>query len=289
MAEEKKEKKKGSGLNVRYINLTNLIGEDMARYCLCAATNMAYNPDLDCVSWEDYVEQIGDKKFRDGVISWQRHDGITDTQMLEWRKVWGVGDTSRPYSVEDYQKLDQTFETYSSRLEKSGGMDALQEDTLRSCSRMRLEADKALLKGGKDNVAVASTINKMIQEQLASEQLRKRDEKPIGVAKLDGIVDALAKKYGSGSELTYDQAIKICSQWLVSHKYPHTMDAAEHMLLAIINTTRTNNDMPTLPELPEEAKLPESMMSEFEDAPSEAEKEVYEYLSIKRNRKPTLI
>lgn len=287
MGNKTEETTKTNSANIRYINLSNLIGEDMARYCMCATMNVAYDPDIDCVSWDDYKDQMQGKRFRDGIILWQQEEDISEAQMKEWKRVWGIGDKSKPYRVDDYQKLDQTFETYSSRLEKAGGMDALQEDTLRSCSKMRLEADKAMAKGGKDNVAIASTLNKMIQEQLASEQLRKRDEKPIGIAKLDGIVEALAKKYGAGAELTYEQATEICSKWLVSHKYPHTTDAAEHMLLAIINTTRTNNDLPVLEELPEEAKLPESMDSEFEDTQNETEKETYNYLNLKRNRKPT--
>ena len=285
---EDKQSKLNSYQNTRYINLTNQIGEEMARFCMCAAFNYAYDPDIDCVSFEDYVEQIGNRKFRDGMMKMEEEIDVTDEEKRNWIRVWGIGDKARPYTIEDYQKLDQTFETYASRLEKSGGMDALQEDTLRTCSKMRLQADKAMVKGDKDNVAVAEKLNKMIQEQLASEQLRKRDEKPIGIAKLDGIIDALARKYGAGSELTYEEVTKICSQWLMSHKYPHTMDAAEHMLLAIINTTRQNNDMPMMANLPEGAEFPDSMASEFADKPNESEKEAYEYLNLQRLRKPTL-
>ena len=268
--------------NIRYINLGNIIGEQMARYCLCAAKNVAYNPDIDCVSFEDYCEQIGNKKFKEGVILFGSDNKVDEDQLEEWRKIWGIGDTEKPYTVDDYIALEQIFETYSSRLEKSGGMDEWQEDTLRSCSRMRLQSDKYIAKGGKDNVAMASTLNKMIQDQLASEQLRKKDEKPIGIAQIDGITQAMARKYGVGVELTYEQAIEICSKWLVSHKYPHTMDAAEHMMMAIIDTTRKNNDMPELPELPKEAKFPQSMGSEFEDEQSDVEQETYEYLNVSK-------
>ena len=266
--------------NIRYINLGNIIGEQMARYCLCAAKNVAYDPDIDCVSFEDYCDQVGNKKFKEGVILFGTDSSVSDDQVEEWRKIWGIGDSAKPYTVDDYMALEQTFATYSSRLEKSGGMDEWQEDTLRSCSRMRLESDKCIAKGGKDNIAMASTLNKMIQELLGSEQLRKRDEKPMGTAQIDGIVQALARKYGVGVELTYDQAIEICSKWLVSHKYPHTMDAAEHMILAIINTTRKNNDMPEFTELPQELKFPESMESEFAEEPNDAEEEAYNYLNI---------
>ena len=271
--------------NTRYLNLMNVIGEDMARYCLCAVFNVAYDPDVDCVSFEDYCDQIGTKKFREGVLSTLQEDDIDEATKERWKRVWGTGDKTRPYSIDDYLQLDSIFDTYAARLEKSGGMDEWQEDTLRSCTRMRLESDKCLAKGGKENVDMASKLNKMIQEQLASEQLRKRDEKPIGIAQITGIVQAMAKRYGVGSELTYDQAVEICSQWLLSHKYPHTMDAAEHMLLAIINTTRENNDLPQFGELPEEAKFPASMESEFEDKPNDTENEAYEYLNLKRNRK----
>lgn len=272
--------------NVRYINLCNLIGEEMARYCLCAAMNVAYDPDIDCVSFEDYVEQVGKtRKFKDGVfINKQEEIDVDDRQYQLWVNQWGIGDKEKPYTTDDYRQLDQIFDTYSSRLEKSGGMDEWQEDTLRSCSRMRLASDKCIAKGGKENVDMASKYNKMIQDQLASEQLRKKDEKPLGIAQMDGITQAMARKYGVGVEMTYDKAVEICSKWLMSHKYPHTMDAAEHMMLAIINTTRENNDMPLFSELPEGTEFPKSMESEFAEEPNEAEKEVYEYLNISREK-----
>ena len=47
------------------------------------------------------------------------------------------------------------------------------------------------------------------------------------------------------------------------------------MMKAIINTTRTNNDMPVLDDLPAEAEFPVSMGSEFEDNQNETEKETY--------------
>ena len=290
MAEKKEtaEEKLWKYKNTRYINLMNIIGEEMARYCLCAAFNVAFDPDIDCVSFQDYCDQIGEKKFREGILSTMQEDDIDEATKARWKKEWGTGDKSRPYTIDDYLQLDSIFETYSARLEKSGGMDEWQEDTLRSCTRMRLESDKCLAKGGKDNVDMASKLNKMIQEQLASEQLRKRDEKPIGIAQITGIVQAMAKKYGVGSELTYDEAVEICSKWLLSHKYPHTMDAAEHMLLSIINTTRENNDLPQFTDLPEEIQFPSSMESEFAEKPNETENETYEYLNLKRNRKPRL-
>lgn len=275
--------------NTRYINLTNLIGEDMARYCLCAAFNVAYDPDIDCVSFEDYCDQIKNKKFREGFIKSFVDDAVSEDQIKEWQQTWGIGDSSKPYTVEDYVALERIFKIYADRPLKTGGMDAQQEDTLRTCSRMRLESDKCIAKGGKDNIDMASKLSKMVQDLLTAEQLRKRDEKPTAALKIDGVVDYLQKKMGLDFSMSYEEVKAGTAQWLVTHKYPQTMDATEHALLAIMNTTRANEDLPPFSELPEEAKIPQSMAHEFADKPNQAEKEAYEYLKLQRHGKPKLM
>ena len=277
------ENNKATKSDIRYNQLKEILDENLALFCMCAVANVAYDPDIDHVSFEDYKEQAQGKRFKDGILQIKTKP-IDSVQMKEvWKKKWGIGNEEKPYTVEDYQALDETFETYASRLKRAGGMDALQEDTLRVCSRMRLEADKALAKGGKDNIGIASTLNKLIQDNLSSEQLRKKDAKPIETARIDGIVDAITKKYGVSIEMTYEEAIEVCSRWLMSHKYPMTMDAAEHVLLSIINCTRSNNDMPEYAELPEVFKFKDAMQYEFETSPNEEEKETYKYLGIQRN------
>jgi len=269
--------------DIRYNQLVEILGKDLALFCMCAVTNVAYDPEIEHVSFEDYKEQSKGKRFKDGVLE-VKTEPVDGVKMKEvWRKKWGIGNEEKPYTVEDYQALDETFETYASRLKRAGGMDALQEDTLRVCSRMRLEADKALAKGGKDNIGIASTLNKLIQDNLSSEQLRKKDAKPIETARIDGIVDAITKKYGVSIEMTREEAVEVCSRWLMSHKYPMTMDAAEHVLLSIINCTRGNNDLPEFAELPEEYKFADAMKYEFASSPNDDEKEAYKYLGIHRN------
>ena len=268
--------------DIRYNQLIEIIGKELALFCMCAVTNVAYDPDIDHVSFEDYKEQAKSRRFKDGILE-VKSEPIDGVKMKEvWKKRWGIGNEEKPYTIEDYQALDETFETYASRLKRAGGMDALQEDTLRVCSRMRLEADKALAKGGKDNINIASTLNKLIQDNLSSEQLRKKDAKPIETARIDGIVDAITKKYGVSVELPYEEAIEVCSRWLMSHHYPMTMDAAEHVLLSIINCTRNNNDLPEFAELPEAYKFEDAMAYEFASSPNDEEKDVYEYLGLER-------
>ena len=276
-------------LNTRYIQLLDLLDPQLALFCICATMNLKYDPDIDFVSFEDYKEQLERKhtkiRFKDGILKADVAPADPEQQMEYWHKVWGTGNENQPYTEEDYKRLDETFYAYSSRLERAGGMDALQEDTLRKCSKMRLHADKALERGGKDNISIASTLNKIIQEDLKSEQLRKADAKPIETARIDGIVEAFTKKYGVSMEVTYEEAVAACAKWLASHRYPITTDAANFMLEAIINCTRENNDMPVMPGLPKHAKITDSMALEFAEDPSEAEEEAFEYLKLNRPRK----
>lgn len=272
----------------RYKSLTKMIGEKMARYTMCAVFNVMFDPLIDCVDFEDYCEQTQGKKFKDGQIKLDEEREISREQMEKWVKTWGIGDSSKPYTEDDYKALDNKFEVYSARLEKSGGMDEQQEDTLRTCSRMRHEADKYFVKGGKENIDMASKLNKMVQDMLASEQLRKVDEKPVTLTRWDGITDIIAKKYGTDVEMSYDEAKDIIAEWMTSHKYPMTMDAAEHMYLAIVNNARLNDDLPEISELPEEMKIPQELSDEFAKESNQEEKEAYDYLSIKKFGAPKL-
>lgn len=265
----------------RFQELVGDVGYEIALYCFCAVRDLEYKPEIKVQNFPEYAAKV-EKEFRFGDMNVQHAFDKSLSDIEKWQMVWGIGDENKPYTVEDYKRLDKLFDTYSSRLQKAGGMDAVQDDTLRVCSKMRLEADKALARGGKDNISIASQLNKMIQDNLSSEQLRKKDSRPAETARLDGIVEAIAKKYGVSVELSYDEAIEICSKWLANQRYNMTMDAAEHMLLAIINTTRSNDDMPEIKTLPKKARFDMTYASQFDDEPNELEREAYEYLDIKR-------
>ena len=273
-------------LNLRYNQLLDLLDPQLALFCICATMNIIYDPSIDFVSFEDYKEQVDRTKtkvrFKDGIVKVKAAPADPIQERKRWVEVWGTGDANNPYTEEDYRRMDETFSAYSSRLERAGGMDALQEDTLRKCSKMRLHADKALERGGKDNISIAASLNKMIQEDLKAEQLRKADATPIETARIDGIVEAFTKKYGVSMEVSYDEAVAACSKCLVSHRYPITTDAANFMLEAIINCTRDNNDMPPIAGLPKGAKITDDMSFEFAEEPNEAEEEALEYLNLKK-------
>ena len=63
-----------------------------------------------------------------------------------------------------------------------------------------------------------------------------------------------------------------------------TLDAAEHMLLSIINSTRKNNDEAEFTELPDAFTIPVELADEFAPFPSEMEKQAYEYLGLSRRK-----
>lgn len=276
---------------ITFERLVNQIGYELAIFVFCAYNDVQYDPAIESKDWSDYLEQVKRNVMKG--TSPLFSEGTTDirkaieTEMNDeerWLNVWGVGDENNPYDEKDYQRLDSLYLTYSDRLMKSGGMDAQQEDIIRSCCRMRLIADRATAKADKENIDIASKLNKMIQDNLSSENLRKKDEKPIEAIKLDGIVDAMRKKYGVGVELTHEQAVEICSKWLIGHKYPMTRDAAEEMLLSIINCTRQNNDEPELGRLPQKFSFSQGN-TEFADLPNTMEIAAYDYLGIEKKKK----
>lgn len=273
--------------NDRFLDLASIVGGDIALFCFCGVFNLPLDITEEAPDWNSYCEKLKKKKGAPTFI-----DGETDietvieqgmSEMERWRLIWGEGNPAAPYTSQDYKFLDNLFKTYSARLEAAGGMDAQQEDTLRDCCKSRLLADKSRALGTKDGVAIYTQLNKTIQESLSSENLRRKDAKPIESARVDGIIDALQKKYGVGMELNMDQACEIFNKWLRARQYPETLDAAEQAITAIINTTRANNDLPELPEIPKEVRALENYESEFAVIPNEMEEEAYRYLGLTRN------
>lgn len=269
----------------RYQDLAGAIGGDLALYCICASFNLPVMTDKPVKDWNAYLKRLEKEKiqiaFADGEtdIDVVREHGMSEAE--RWEKDWGIGNPENPYALQDYKRLDELFRTFSARLEAAGGYDAQQEDTLRNCCVMRLQADKAINRGDKESVEIASKLNKMIQDNLSSENLRRKDAKPVETAKVDGIIDAVQRKYGVGAEMTKEQFLEIFFKWCHSHNYPETVDAADHAMLAIINTMRANSDLPELPELPAGTSF-EPYESEFAVIPNEAEEETYQYLGLKR-------
>lgn len=195
------------------------------------------------------------------------------------RADWGTNGTKNPYTNYDYQELDRTYAIFCSR-KKGVGLDEQQEYTLRECAKMDLAMQKAMQAG---DVQTAAKYHAMIQKSLESESMRKKDEKPVDDLRIDGITDALEKKYGidPNKMLSKEAVLKVIYEWMRSKKYPETLDCAHKITLSIINATRINNDEPPLLDLPEELEFTDDY-GELAKEPNEAEQAAYEYLGLIR-------
>lgn len=272
----------------KYNELRAVVGADVAAFIMCAWLDLPYDPEITASGWDGYLKKTKqkgqDKHFRDGEtdIRAALEEGLADVD--RWQREWGVGDEDNAYSPADYRRLDEIFKTLAARLQGSGGYDAQQEFTLRNCSHMALLREKCIRKGDKESVSKAKDLDKMIADNLAAENLRKRDEKPVQTARLDGIVEAAYKKYGIGISCTKDQVIEAIVKWLNERKrYDCSQDAAEQAIMAILNCTRMNSDLPILSELPTDAVL-DRYSGEFNNTPEQInwEQKTYDYLNLHR-------
>ncbi len=192
------------------------------------------------------------------------------------RKNWGENSAKNPYTTEDYDELDRIYEALASDLMAAGGVSVKQEFILRDCAKMTLDRDKMRAIGQYDK---AAKLNKMVQDNLSSEGLRKRDAKPIDDLRIDGIVDRLEKAglLKNGKQCSPDEMFEILFHR--RPKYSYTKDAAEQILLYMANTTRVNDGLSELPTLPPEMRLRDDL-GEFAEEPDEQEKESYKELGI---------
>lgn len=271
-----------------YNRLTNYVSNEIAMYIVCAANDIAYRIDIEADGWLEYIAKLKRKcggvtpAFRSGIVDIRTAIKESLDNRERWEAEWGKGADTKPYTDDDYRRLDEIFSTFASRPERSGGMDPLQDFNLHTCAKLQLLAEKCIAKGGKDDLAQAEKAINSTQKLLEAEQLRKKDVVPWQEMTLDGITDRLRKE-GLSAEMSLDEVRRyICKQLRREGIYDFTVDAAEHMLLAIQNAQRINDDEPELEELPVHQRFTPELTRQFATNPNETEKEVYEYLGYKR-------
>lgn len=208
-------------------------------------------------------------RFRDAL-----EDGKPGTP--EQRELWGIGPKKHPYTDEDYDELDRTYKILASDLEKSGGVSAKQEWVLRRCATRNLEMKRCEDIGAWEKV---TKIQASIQKDLESEQLRKKDAKPVEDFRLDSLADALEKAglMRDGKWCSPDEAFEIF--FGRPPAYPYTRDAADQMILINENRMRNNDGLPELGILPDEMRLVDDL-GEFAQEQSPREVAAYEKLGL---------
>ena len=258
--------------------LSAVIGPDMAMYCVCAVYDIPFDPNSEADSWNEYLEEHEEGTFSSGNTDVNAAILAGMDKQDRWDTIWGEG-----YSETDYKQLDDLYLTMTAQLDATGGIDRQQEDAARTCARMALNRNKLILNyRDKDSIATANTLDKMIRENLKDANMRKADILPSAQQRPDGFVDALKKKYGLTMEMTKDDVMQAFFTWCRSKKYPETVDAEEHAMMAILRTMQKNDDLPESQELPSDFNFG-PYEAQFEKEPNEMEQEAYDYLGLVRN------
>ena len=258
--------------NAIFDRLSEQVGRDAAVFCLCAVFDLPFDPEREAETWEEYLQGASGGRFADGVTDVNAAILAGMDRADQWQTVWGEG-----YSEADYKQLDALYRTMTAQLDSTGGIDLQQQDAARTCARMALNRNKLISNfRDKDSIATANTLDKMIRENLKDANMRKADILPSAAQKLHTIVDVLRTRLGLRMEMTQDEVFAAFYKWLRSKKYPMTLDAAEHIVMLILNLMQKNDDRQELSSAPEEMDF-NPYASEFATVPSEAEEEAYQY------------
>lgn len=184
---------------------------------------------------------------------------------------WGYGPPDRPYTQEDYDALDKHYDALTSdRVQVSKQA----EIAIRKICVLQLEQQYAIFRG---DYGEAKKIEDIIKAEMEGEQLRKKDELPQDRARLDDIVGACERAGLLGK--TYDELVEILATKAFHSPYGYTRDAADQMLLFIVNATRQNEDLAELDRLPDEYAI-QDPLEEFARDQDKREKKIYDQLGI---------
>lgn len=183
------------------------------------------------------------------------------------RDEWGTADK---YTEEDYNELDRK---YAARISGyRGSVVTEQMDyTLHEVAKWQLVADKMRRA---NNINAASNALKTVDTLLASECLRKKDEKPAEDMRVDALVTALEENGFMENKklLTHDELREqMAKVHLGSRKYDYTRDVVDHVIEDIYNNMRENADKERVVALPAGLKT-EDPLGECAPEPSDEEK-----------------
>lgn len=191
----------------------------------------------------------------------------------EQRERWGTEPIWRGLDMTTsvYDALDNEYET---RLKSFSGqtLTAQQDDTLRKVAKLNVTFSH-LMRNGQSKQA--AEVQKMVDTMLASEQMRKRDEKPVEAYSYDTQVVALERAglMEKGKFLDLEGIQKaIFEKFLKSPKYDYSLDVGDQSLRAMYNTMRANADLFIPTDTPEELEL-EDEYGEFAAEETEEERD----------------
>ena len=286
--------------------LSSVIGYKLSMFFMCAMMNLPYLPNLfdeakkyqvgeGKGAWVGYVIAVrkADKERGGGLRGFEH--GLTDIkkafktyktlevddEMLSAEEyqngvkaqleLWGTGPTESPYTPDDYEILNKQ---YNALTEERPNRNAQAELAIIRICKWTLEQEKCF---AKKEFAEAQKIGSLIEKEMASEELRRKDAKAQNMARLDDIVLAVER---AGLNIPdEDELLTMLANHAFHKTYPITRDAADQMLLQIINASRWNEGLQEFDRLPNNLKITDEL-GEFSTAQDSTEKYLYRELQL---------
>ncbi|MBO7274602.1 MAG: hypothetical protein J6V22_07075 [Clostridia bacterium] len=290
-------------------------GTHMALFQTCAAFDIVFDPsvvpiafsDFDGDKWDEYLGLLAENEklrtddtirgFDEGETNVREIFGVelsdrdfgryvareqskvqkmpgTEAQRTRWGTlpIWkGV-----PVSKEIYDELDRRYQ--DAKKSYNGLTFTPQMDsTLVYVTKMRVAATWLMSSGNPNYEKLLKSADAM----LASEQMRRKDEKQKDALRIDDLIDDLEKAglLKDGEFLTFDQTKQVLADLLKTKKYDYSLDVADQIIYLCANSMRENEDMSLLSELPEEMKT-EDFHGEFLPEETEKEREAKRYAGL---------
>lgn len=298
-------------------NLAKIEGKYIALYHICVALDIPVKPIvLDGIDFDNeeqpfltYINLLEEKKmnikkgkllgFKDGITDLRgvfgkslSHTDFAACIENERKKLpkqgagteeqverWGTLPIYKglQMSQDIYEDLDRQF---FNRLESLKGITItpLIENTLIQVSKNLVIYDFLMRQG---LVKQALDVQKSIDIALSSEQLRKKDEKPVANFTPDAWVNAFEKAglMQGGQFLTLSEIEDAMIKIMRGKGYNQTLDAAHQLELNIVNNARRNADQQTVFELSDDMEITDEL-GEFSQQEGEEEREAKNYAQL---------
>lgn len=286
-----------------YTWLSSVVGYKLALFMQCAMMNIPYLPTLfegskefakDKGPWIGYVIAVrkADKErgkirgFEQGLTDLKKafkqyatlqvDDEMLNAEEYQTGKklrlqLWGPGPKENPYSEDDYETLEKQ---YAALTEERPNRSYQAELAIQKICRWTLEQEKCIERKEFND---AQKLGQLIKNEMESEEFRAKDRKQSNVARLDDIVLAIERV---GLNIPdEDELLTMLANHSFHPRYPYCRDAADQMLLQIINASNWNEGKTEWDRLPEELKIIDDM-DEFAETPDNVEKHNYKELQL---------
>ena len=283
----------------------DIVGYKLAMYICCIITNLPYVPSLFGEArelagnkrgpWVGYVlaakkadkDRYQKRGFADGItnikqaFSGEYHTLEVDEENIEEEEeltpeeqriqMWGRGPKDTPYTDDDYAALEKT---YIALTDERPNRNLQAELAIQKICKWTLEQDRCIQQ---KEYADAQKLGNLIKVEMEAEALRKKDQQIDDVVRLDDIVLAVER---AGLNIPdEEELLTMLANHSFHKKYPMCRDAADQMLMQIINATRWNEGQAEFDRLPKRFRVTDEM-NEFSPKQDKQEKQNYKELQL---------